>query len=142
MVTAATYSIGHIKKPQPFPPPKLLAVTMETTLSCILSPQQTVKKFLALAQHFRLPLFLADPAVLTLLSQDALLQRDRLVREPHCSFLCSGRPVTAFALQANLWKYNVSLRCGRGTCPALVPSQTWFPSCAAWFPVGGGAERL
>eukprot|EP00064_Thunnus_orientalis_P024081 superscaffoldBa00009854_g24354 len=69
--------------------------------------QQTVKKFVALAQHFRLPLFLADTAALQLLSQDALLQRDRLVREPHCSFLCSGRPITSFALHANLWKYDV-----------------------------------
>ncbi|KAF7659710.1 hypothetical protein LDENG_00294060 [Lucifuga dentata] len=65
-----------------------------------------VKKFLALAQRFKLPLFLADTTTLTLLSQDALLQRDRLVREPHCSFLCTGRPVTSFALYANQWKYN------------------------------------
>lgn len=67
---------------------------------------QTVKKFLALAQHFRLPLFLADTATLSLLSQDALRQRERLLREPHCSFLCTGRPITSFALYANLWKYD------------------------------------
>ncbi|XP_069023615.1 ribitol-5-phosphate transferase FKTN isoform X1 [Embiotoca jacksoni] len=67
---------------------------------------QTVKKFLVLAQHFRLPLFLADTAALSRLSQDALRQRDRLMREPHCSFLCTGRPVTSFALHANLWKYD------------------------------------
>lgn len=73
--------------------------------------QQTVKKFLALAQRFRLPLFLTDTAALTLLSQDALRQRDRLVLEPHCSFLCTGRPITSFALHANLWKYDVSVWC-------------------------------
>ncbi|XP_031696486.1 fukutin-like isoform X1 [Anarrhichthys ocellatus] len=67
---------------------------------------QTVKKFLGLARHFGLPLFLADTAALTLLSHDALRQRDRLVREPHCSFLCTGRPITSFALHANLWKYE------------------------------------
>lgn len=70
--------------------------------------QQTLKKFLALAQHFKLPLFLADVAALTLLSHDAVRQRDRMTREPHCSFFCTGRPITSFALQANLWKYDVS----------------------------------
>ncbi|XP_022624143.1 fukutin isoform X5 [Seriola dumerili] len=67
---------------------------------------QTVKKFLALAQRFRLPMFLTDIAALTLLSQDALRQRDRQVHEPHCSFLCTNRPITSFALHANLWKYD------------------------------------
>lgn len=70
--------------------------------------QQAVKKFLALSQRFWLPLFLADTAALTLLSQDALRRHDRMVREPHCSFLCTGRPVMSFALNANLWKYDVS----------------------------------
>lgn len=70
---------------------------------------QTVKKFLSLAQRYKLPLFLADTAALTLLSQDALRQRDRMVREPHCTFLCTGRPVTSFALYANLWKYDHGL---------------------------------
>lgn len=67
---------------------------------------QTVKKVVALAQRFKLPLFLADTAALTLLSQDALRQRDRMVREPHCSFLCTGRPLMSFAVQASQWKYN------------------------------------
>ncbi|KAK1884303.1 Adenomatous polyposis coli protein [Dissostichus eleginoides] len=67
---------------------------------------QTVKTFLALARRYELTLFLADTAALTLLSHDALRQRDRLVREPHCSFLCTNRPITAFALHANLWKYE------------------------------------
>lgn len=70
--------------------------------------QQTVKKFLALTQRFRLPVFLADTAALALLSQDALRQNDRMVREPHCSFLCTGRPVMSFAVNVNLWKYDVS----------------------------------
>lgn len=74
----------------------------------VLFLQQTVKKFLALSQRFRLPLFLADTTALTLLSHDALRQHDRMVREPHCSFLCTGRPVMSFALNANLWKYDVS----------------------------------
>ncbi|XP_013888474.1 ribitol-5-phosphate transferase FKTN [Austrofundulus limnaeus] len=67
---------------------------------------QTLKRFLALAHHFRLPLFLTDVAALSLLSQDAVRQRDRLVHEQHCSFLCTGRPIISFALQANLWKYD------------------------------------
>ncbi|XP_041825986.1 fukutin [Melanotaenia boesemani] len=67
---------------------------------------QLVKKFLALAQHFKLPLFLVDTAALALLSRDSLLQRDHMVHEPHCSFLCTGRPITSFAVHANLWKYD------------------------------------
>lgn len=67
---------------------------------------QALKKFLALAQHYRMPLFLADVAALSLLSQDAL----RLHDGPFCSFLCTGRPVTAFALYANRWKYNAGFR--------------------------------
>ncbi|KAE8282642.1 Fukutin [Larimichthys crocea] len=84
--------------------PHLLSRTGHLTANDI--QWQTVKKFLALAQRFRLPLFLADTAALTLLSQDALRQRDRLVREPHCSFLCTGRPIMSFAVHANLWKYD------------------------------------
>ncbi|XP_037835343.1 fukutin isoform X3 [Kryptolebias marmoratus] len=67
---------------------------------------QTLKKFLALAQHFRLPLFLTDVAALSLLSQDAVRQHDRMMREPHCSFLCTGHPIISFGLQTNLWKYD------------------------------------
>ncbi|XP_032425302.1 ribitol-5-phosphate transferase FKTN isoform X2 [Xiphophorus hellerii] len=68
--------------------------------------QWNLKKFLALAQFFRLPLFLADSAALALLSQDALRQRDRARREPHCSFLCAGRPITSFALPASQWQLS------------------------------------
>lgn len=84
---------------------------MPLTLStfAVVFLQQTVKKFLALTHRFRLPLFLADTAALTLLSQDALRQHDRKVREAHCSFLCTGRPVMSFALNANLWKHDVSV---------------------------------
>ncbi|XP_031177433.1 fukutin [Sander lucioperca] len=88
------------------PGPHILSQTGHLTASDV--QWQTVKKFLALAQRFGLPLFLADTAALTLLSHDALRQRDRLVREPHCSFLCTGRPITSFALHANLWKYEPS----------------------------------
>ncbi|XP_040915456.1 fukutin isoform X2 [Toxotes jaculatrix] len=83
--------------------PHVLSQTGHLTATDV---QWTVKKFLALAQRFRLPMFLADTAVLTLLSQDAVRQRDRQAREPHCSFLCTGRPITSFALHANLWKYD------------------------------------
>ncbi|XP_056147156.1 fukutin [Lampris incognitus] len=69
----------------------------------------TVKKFLSLVQRYNLPVFLADPASLALLSQDSLLQKDSLVQEPHCTFLCTGQPITSFALLANLWKYDVSI---------------------------------
>ncbi|XP_071328262.1 ribitol-5-phosphate transferase FKTN isoform X2 [Trachinotus anak] len=83
--------------------PHILSQTGHLTASDV---QWTIKKFLALTQRFRLPMFLVDIAALALLSQDALWQRDRQVREPHCSFLCTGRPVTSFALHANLWKYD------------------------------------
>lgn len=84
--------------------PHILSRTGHLTASDV--QWQTVKRFVWLAQRFGLPLFLADPPALTLLSQDALLQRDRQVHQPHCSFLCSGRPITAFALHANQWKYD------------------------------------
>ncbi|AWP14800.1 putative fukutin isoform 8 [Scophthalmus maximus] len=84
--------------------PHILSRTGHLTSSDV--QWQTVKKFLALAQRFRLPMFLADTAALGLLSQDALRQRDRQVREPHCSFLCTDRPITSFAVYANLWKYD------------------------------------
>uniref|UniRef100_A0A1A8BYH6 Fukutin n=1 Tax=Nothobranchius kadleci TaxID=1051664 RepID=A0A1A8BYH6_NOTKA len=67
---------------------------------------QLLKKFLSLAQHFRLPLFLADIRALTLLSQDALQQHNQMPHDPQCIFLCTGQPVTSFALYANLWKYD------------------------------------
>ncbi|KAL6096400.1 fktn [Pungitius sinensis] len=86
------------------PGPYILSRTGHLTANDI--QWQTVKKFLGLARHFGLPLFLADTVALTLLSQESLRQRDRLVHEPHCSFLCTGRPVTSFALHANLWKYE------------------------------------
>ncbi|XP_042250856.1 fukutin isoform X2 [Thunnus maccoyii] len=98
------FQLHYYRKYVSKPGPHILSRTGHLTASDV--QWQTVKKFVALAQHFRLPLFLADTAALTLLSQDALLQRDRLVREPHCSFLCSGRPITSFALHANLWKYD------------------------------------
>ncbi|XP_029942704.1 fukutin-like isoform X2 [Salarias fasciatus] len=77
---------------------------------------QTLKKFLELAQRHRMPLFLADVATLSHLTQDALQQHQgpppphQGPPPPHqgplCSFLCSGRPVAAFALQASRWKYD------------------------------------
>ncbi|XP_023816604.1 fukutin isoform X2 [Oryzias latipes] len=65
---------------------------------------QVLKKFLALAHHFHLPLFLADTLALSLLSQHALRQRDRVVQEPQCSVLCTDRPVLAFGVHASSWE--------------------------------------
>ncbi|KAM8743512.1 ribitol-5-phosphate transferase FKTN isoform 2-T2 [Acanthopagrus schlegelii] len=101
------FQLYYYRKYVSKPGPHILSQTGHLTANDV--QWQTVKKFLALAQRFRLPLFLADTAALTLLSQDALRQRDRLVREPHCSFLCTGRPITSFALHANLWKYDPGL---------------------------------
>ncbi|XP_076614099.1 ribitol-5-phosphate transferase FKTN isoform X1 [Chaetodon auriga] len=98
------FQLYYYRKYVSKPGPHILTQTGHLTANDI--QWQTVKKFLALAHRFRLPLFLTDTAALTLLSQDALRQRDRLVHEPHCSFLCTGRPVTSFALHANLWKYD------------------------------------
>ncbi|XP_038575381.1 fukutin-like [Micropterus salmoides] len=98
------FQLYYYRKYVSKPGPHILSRTGHLTASDL--QWQTVKRFLGLAQRYGLPLFLADTAALTLLSQDALRQRDRLVREPHCSFLCTGRPVTSFALYANLWKYD------------------------------------
>ncbi|XP_059213543.1 fukutin isoform X2 [Centropristis striata] len=97
------FQLHYYRKYFSKPGPHILSQTGHLTASDV---QWTVKTFLSLAQRFRLPLFLADTAALTLLSHDALRQRDRLVREPHCSFLCTGRPITSFALHANQWKYE------------------------------------
>lgn len=70
---------------------------------------QVVKKFLGLVHRYNMPVFLADTASLALLSQDSMLLKDSLVREPHCTFLCSGREFTTFALLSNLWKYDAGL---------------------------------
>ncbi|CAN9504650.1 unnamed protein product [Ophioblennius macclurei] len=69
---------------------------------------QTVKKFLVLAQHHGVPLFLVDTAALSLLTQDALAKREGLPMHDGspCNFLCTGQPVMAFALHANRWKYD------------------------------------
>lgn len=98
------FQLYYYRKYVSKPGPHILSRTGHLTGNDI--QWQTVKKFLSLAQRFKLPLFLGDTAALTFLSQDALRQRDRMVREPHCTFLCSGRPVTSFALYANLWKYD------------------------------------
>lgn len=98
------FQLYYYRKYVSKPGPHILSRTGQLTPSDV--QWQTVKTFLALAQRFRLPVFLTDISALTLLSQDALRQRDRLVREPHCSFLCTGRPITSFALQANQWKYD------------------------------------
>ncbi|XP_071370996.1 ribitol-5-phosphate transferase FKTN, partial [Centroberyx affinis] len=89
------------------PGPHILTRTGQLTASDL--QWQTVKKFLSLARRFDWPLFLADSASLGRLSQDALLRRDGQLREPHCSFLCTGRPIMSFALLANLWKYDATL---------------------------------
>lgn len=54
-----------------------------------------------------MPVFLVDTASLGLLSQDSMLLKDSLVKEPHCTFLCTNRDFLTFALFNNLWKYDV-----------------------------------
>lgn len=68
-----------------------------------------LKKFLGLVHKFKLPVFLVDTESLNLLSQDAVLYRDSQLKEPHCSFLCTHRDFTTFALLGNLWKYDAAL---------------------------------
>lgn len=65
-----------------------------------------VKKFLGLVHKFKMPVFLVDTASLNLLSQDAVLYKDSQQKEAHCSFLCTHRDFTTFALLENLWKYD------------------------------------
>ncbi|XP_057213883.1 fukutin isoform X1 [Triplophysa rosa] len=65
-----------------------------------------LKKFLGLVRKFQLPVFLADTASLNLLSQDDLLYKASQQKEPRCSFLCTHRDFTTFALLGNLWKYD------------------------------------
>lgn len=107
-------------------------------LSCIFHSvvvflQQTVKTFLVLAQRFRLPVFLADTAVLKLLSHDAVRQRDWLVHEPHCTFLCTGRPVVSFALFASAWKSDVSVRSTSTVENYLTQIVSWFSTICVKF---------
>ncbi|XP_038826926.1 fukutin [Salvelinus fontinalis] len=70
---------------------------------------QVVKKFMGLVHKYNMPVFLVDTASLGLLSQDSMLLRDSLVKEPHCAFLCTNRDVLTFALLNNLWKYDAGL---------------------------------
>lgn len=113
--------------------PHILSRTGHLTSSEI--QWQTVRIFLALVRHYRLPVFLADTAALTLLSQDALQHRERLVQDPHCSFLCTGRPIISFALLANAWKLDAGFLSAaeqkgfellqlRGTDPRLASLDT------------------
>ncbi|XP_077398975.1 ribitol-5-phosphate transferase FKTN isoform X2 [Vanacampus margaritifer] len=69
---------------------------------------QSVKTFLRLSRRFGLPLFLAEPAALELLTRDALLERSRWRRQADCSFLCGGRAVASFGLLANAWTYDAA----------------------------------
>uniref|UniRef100_A0AAY4A2Q2 FSD1-like protein n=1 Tax=Denticeps clupeoides TaxID=299321 RepID=A0AAY4A2Q2_9TELE len=68
-----------------------------------------VKKFLGLVHKFNLPVFLVDTASLNLLSQDVFLLKESKLNQPHCSFLCTHREFTTFALLGNLWKYDARL---------------------------------
>ncbi|XP_061732242.1 fukutin isoform X2 [Nerophis ophidion] len=83
--------------------PRLLSSTAHLTDHNL--QWQTVKTFLALSRHFHVPLFLADVAVLRRLTHDALQRGER---EARCNFLCTGRPVTSFAVLANAWKYDAA----------------------------------
>lgn len=87
--------------------PHFLSRTGHVTASDV--QWQTIKKFLGVARRLRLPVFLADAAALEQLSDNALRRRDGEPGEPHCSFLCTGRPITSFGLLANRWTVNVEL---------------------------------
>ncbi|XP_030197082.1 ribitol-5-phosphate transferase FKTN isoform X1 [Gadus morhua] len=63
---------------------------------------EALRRVMAVARKLALPIFLADPTALSLIGQtggSAGLGRG-------CSFLCTGRPVTAFAAIADHWKYD------------------------------------
>ncbi|XP_077593407.1 ribitol-5-phosphate transferase FKTN [Stigmatopora nigra] len=65
---------------------------------------QNVKTFLNLSRRFHLPIFLADPLALGLLTAEGQ-------RSPHvsdCSVLCHGRAVTAFGLLADARTYDAA----------------------------------
>lgn len=79
------------------------------SVQILLSSQHLVKRFLALAHKFSLPVFLMDTASLSLLSQDAILLKDSKMKEPHCTFLCTHRDFVTFGLLGNLWKYDVRI---------------------------------
>ncbi|XP_026212548.1 fukutin isoform X1 [Anabas testudineus] len=96
------FQLYYYRKYVSKPGPHILSRTGHLTATDL--QWQTVRTFLLLAQRFGLPLFLADTAALTLLSHEAVRQRDRLVLESHCTFLCTGRPVVSFALFASAWK--------------------------------------
>ncbi|KAJ8007483.1 hypothetical protein DPEC_G00117970 [Dallia pectoralis] len=70
---------------------------------------KVVQKFMGLVHKYNLPVFVVDTASLTLLSQDSTQQRNSLVKEPHCTFLCTNRDFLTFALLGNLWKYDAGL---------------------------------
>ncbi|CAL8327932.1 unnamed protein product [Boreogadus saida] len=63
---------------------------------------EALRRVMAVARKLALPIFLADPTALSLIGQaggSAGVGRG-------CSFLCTGRPVTAFAAIADHWKYD------------------------------------
>ena len=59
---------------------------------------------MAVARKLALPIFLADPAALSLIGRPGGAEGGGR----GCSVLCTGRPVTAFAAVADHWKYDVS----------------------------------
>ncbi|KAJ3605602.1 hypothetical protein NHX12_027647 [Muraenolepis orangiensis] len=60
---------------------------------------EAVRRVMGVARQLALPIFLADPAALSLIG--GLEGGGR-----GCSFLCTGRPATAFAAIADHWKYD------------------------------------
>ncbi|XP_077354633.1 ribitol-5-phosphate transferase FKTN [Festucalex cinctus] len=74
---------------------------------------QSVKSFVRLSRVFGLPLFLADPTALELLTRAGATERERerrrrRRRRDDCVFLCGGRALASFGLLANAWTYDAA----------------------------------
>ncbi|KAG7262443.1 hypothetical protein CRUP_000306 [Coryphaenoides rupestris] len=66
--------------------------------------REAVRRVMGVARQVSLPIFLADPVALSLIGQQGGSEGGG----SGCSFLCTGRPTTAFAAIADHWKYDVS----------------------------------
>ncbi|KAG7251941.1 hypothetical protein CRUP_003865, partial [Coryphaenoides rupestris] len=63
---------------------------------------EAVRRVMGVARQVSLPIFLADPVALSLIGQQGGSEGGG----SGCSFLCTGRPTTAFAAIADHWKYD------------------------------------
>nr|XP_006626699.1 PREDICTED: fukutin [Lepisosteus oculatus]XP_015216765.1 PREDICTED: fukutin [Lepisosteus oculatus] len=67
------------------------------------------KKFMELVAKHNLPVYLIDPVVLGLLSQDAHPLKDSLSKGKDCRYICTQREFITFALLAKFWKNDARL---------------------------------